>query len=99
VAVIEKQHCTLSPTGERRNRMTTEEEIREYKYTIAKLQLEIKQLNAECVEIYGLLGHAHLNIKQHLEYGFNPLTAKSTLISVGRYAPKLRAEMEKKQND
>ena len=76
--------------------MSTEEEIREYKYTIARLQLEIKKLNDECAEIYGLLGHAHLNIKQHLEYGFSPNTAKSTLISVGRYYPKLRAEMEKK---
>jgi len=71
------------------------EKLEEHKRTIAKLQLEIKKLNDECTEIYGLLALAHLNIKQHLQYGFNPLTAKSTLISVGQYYPKLKAEMEK----
>jgi hypothetical protein len=71
------------------------EKLEEHKRTIAKLQLEIKNLNSECAEIYGLLALAHLNIRQHLKYGFNPLTAKSTLISVGRYSPKLKAEMER----
>lgn len=65
------------------------------KRIIKKLELEIKKLNGECTQIYGLLALAHLNIKQHLEYGFSPLTAKSTLISVGQYYPKLKAEMEK----
>jgi hypothetical protein len=55
--------------------------------------LERQRLLDENTEIYGLLGMAHLNLKQHLEYGFNPNTAKSTLISVGRYAPKLREAM------
>jgi hypothetical protein len=59
------------------------------------LKAEIRQLNSELTEVYGLLGQAHLNIKQHLEYGFNEKTAQSTLISVGRYYPKLKAEMEK----
>jgi hypothetical protein len=71
------------------------EKLEEHKRTIAKLQLEIKKLNDECTEIYGLLALAHLNIKQHLQYGFNPNTATSTLISVGQYYPKLKAEMEK----
>lgn len=69
--------------------------VEEHKRTIAKLQLEVKELNNECTEIYGLLALAHLNIEQHLKYGFSPLTAKSTLISVGRYYPKLKAEKEK----
>ena len=56
--------------------------------------LERQQLLNENTEIYGLLGMAHLNLKQHLEYGFNPKTATSTLISVGRYAPKLREAMK-----
>jgi len=56
--------------------------------------LERQQLIDENTEIYGLLGMAHLNLKQHLEYGFNPKTATSTLISVGRYAPKLREAMK-----
>jgi hypothetical protein len=71
------------------------DDAEEHKRTIAKLQLEIKNLNSECVEIYGLLALAHLNIRQHLKYGFSPLTAQSTLISVGQYSPKLKAEMEK----
>jgi hypothetical protein len=71
------------------------EDAEKHKRAISQLQLEIKKLNDECTEIYGLLALAHLNIKQHLEYGFSPLTAKSTLISVGRYSPKLKAEMER----
>jgi len=59
------------------------------------LKAEIRQLNSELTEVYGLLGLAHLNIKQHLKYGFNKKTAQSTLISVGRYYPRLKAEMEK----
>ena len=53
------------------------------------------EADEELTAIYGLLGMAHLNLKQHLEYGFNPKTAASTLISVGRYYPRLKAEMEK----
>ncbi len=56
--------------------------------------LEIEELKAENAEIYGLLGMAHVNLKQHLEYGFDPETARSILISVGRYSPKLKAAMD-----
>jgi len=66
-----------------------------YTSEVECLKAEIRQLNSELTEVYGLLGLAHLNIKQHLEYGFNEKTAQSTLISVGRYYPKLKAEMEK----
>jgi hypothetical protein len=75
--------------------MDETEKLKEHKRTIAKLQLEIEKLNDECAQIYGLLALAHLNIKQHMKYGFSPATAQSTLISVGQYYPKLKAEMEK----
>jgi hypothetical protein len=66
---------------------------------VRRRNLEIEELKAENAEIYGLLGMAHVNLKQHLEYGFDPGTARSVLISVGRYSPKLKAtinEQEKK---
>ena len=62
-------------------------------------ELAISKLNAELTEVYGLLGMAHLNIQQHLEHGFNKNTAVSTLISVGRYYPRLKAEMEHENDD
>ena len=62
---------------------------------LAALTLKHEQTNAELTAVYGLLGMAHLNIKQHLKYGFNEKTAQSTLISVGRYYPRLKTEMEK----
>jgi hypothetical protein len=64
------------------------------KHMEREFALERQQLLNENTEIYGLLGMAHLNLKQHLEYGFNPKTAGSTLKSVGRYAPKLREAMK-----
>ena len=59
--------------------------------------LEIEELKAENAEIYGLLGMAHVNLKQHLEYGFDPETARSILISVGRYFPKLKVAMDEQE--
>jgi hypothetical protein len=55
----------------------------------------IEELKRENEQLYALLALAHLNLRQHLQYGFNPKTAISTLISVGRYYPKLKTEMEK----
>ena len=40
-----------------------------------------------------LVAMAHLNLIQHLKYGFDPKTAHSTLISVGQIYPKLKAKM------
>jgi hypothetical protein len=54
-----------------------------------------EEAEKELTKVYGLLALAHLNLKQHLEYGFNPKTAQSTLISVGKYYPRLKKEMEK----
>jgi hypothetical protein len=78
--------------------MDKDEELAACRRKIAELNLTLTQLNAECVQIYGLLAMAHLNIKQHLEFGFTPNTARSTLISVGHYYPKLKAEMEKQHD-
>ena len=41
-----------------------------------------------------LVAMAHLNLMQHLKYGFDPKTAHSTLISVGQIYPKLKAKMD-----
>ena len=40
-----------------------------------------------------LVAMAHLNLMQHLNYGFDSKTAHSTLISVGQIYPKLKAKM------
>ncbi len=61
------------------------------------LQTEIQKLKAERDEIYALLGSAHLELRQQLEHGYHPNAIKSTLISVGQYAPKLRAKMDELQ--
>jgi hypothetical protein len=66
---------------------------------IEKLKREMLEREVELTQVYGLLAMAHLNIKQHLQYGFNPATAHSTLISVGRYYPRLKAEMERENDD
>lgn len=55
----------------------------------------MEKLKQENQQLYALLALAHLNLRQHLQYGFNPKTATSTLISVGQYYPKLKAEIEK----
>ncbi len=60
-------------------------------------QAEIQKLKAERDEIYGLLGSAHLELRQNLEHGYNRNTIKSTLISIGQYAPKLKAKMDELQ--
>jgi hypothetical protein len=68
-----------------------------FKIVIRGLEHEVVKLKAERDEIYGLLGSAHLELRQNLEYGYNPNTIKSTLISIGQYAPKLKAKMDELQ--
>jgi hypothetical protein len=68
-----------------------------FKIVIRGLEGDIARLKAERDEIYGLLGSAHLELRQNLEYGYNTNTIKSTLISIGQYAPKLRAKMDELQ--
>jgi hypothetical protein len=61
--------------------------------------LQIAELTRERDDALRLLGLAHLNLRQHLEYGFNPKTAKSTLISVGRIAPLLHEAINKESGE
>jgi hypothetical protein len=68
-----------------------------FKIVIRGLEGEVVKLKAERNEIYGLLGSAHLELRQNIEYGYNPNTIKSTLISIGQYAPKLKAKMDELQ--
>jgi hypothetical protein len=57
--------------------------------------LRIAELTRERDDALRLLAMAHLNLRQHLEYGFNPKTAQSTLISVGQIAPLLHEAINK----
>ena len=68
-----------------------------FKIVIRGLEHEVVKLKAERDEIYGLLGSAHLELRQNLEYGYNRNTIHSTLISIGQYAPKLKAKMDQLQ--
>ena len=68
-----------------------------FKIVIRGLEGEVVKLKAERDEIYGLLGSAHLELRQNLEYGYNRNTIHSTLISIGQYAPKLKAKMDQLQ--
>lgn len=75
----------------------SESVVKDLKWEVTQKDTEIHRLKAERDEIYGLLGSAHLELRQNLEYGYNRNTIKSTLISVGQYAPKLRAKMDELQ--
>jgi hypothetical protein len=79
--------------------MTCEQhcEATAFKIVIRGLEGDIARLKAERDEIYALLASAHLELRQNLEYGYNRNTIKSTLISVGQYAPKLKAKMDELQ--
>jgi hypothetical protein len=57
----------------------------------AQQRVEIAQRDAD--QALHLVAMAHLNLMQHLKYGFDPKTAHSTLISVGQIYPKLKAKM------
>jgi hypothetical protein len=58
-----------------------------------RLQIETAERHRD--KAIGLLALAHLDLMQHLKYGFNPKTAHSTLISVGEQYPRLKTEMDK----
>jgi len=77
--------------------MTEEEELG-LKREVKRLQLEIAVVKRENETIYKLLAGAHLNLRQHLKYGFNPATATSTLVSVGQFYPKLKEMMDEQEN-
>jgi len=58
----------------------------------AKQRVEIAERETD--QALHLVAMAHLNLMQHLKYGFDPKTAHSTLISVGQIYPKLKAKMD-----
>jgi hypothetical protein len=56
-------------------------------------QQRVEIAQRETDQALHLVAMAHLNLMQHLKYGFDPKTAHSTLISVGQIYPKLKAKM------
>jgi len=58
----------------------------------AKQRVEIAERETD--QALHLVAMAHLNLIQHLNYGFDPKTAYSTLISVGQIYPKLKVKMD-----
>jgi hypothetical protein len=58
----------------------------------AKQKVEIAERETD--QALHLVAMAHLNLMQHLNYGFDPKTAHSTLISVGQIYPKLKVKMD-----
>ena len=58
----------------------------------AKQRVDIAERETD--QALHLVAMAHLNLMQHLKYGFDPKTAHSTLISVGQIYPKLKVKMD-----
>ena len=66
--------------------MTPEQQIRAHEEWC---QLRIKAAEDDRDYALGLASAAHLELMQALKYGFNPGTAHSTLISIGKLSPRL----------
>jgi hypothetical protein len=62
-------------------------------------QLRVEAAERERDEALGLVSAAHLELIHSIKYGFNPGTAHSTLISVGRLSPKLQARTKRMLED
>ena len=62
-------------------------------------QLRVEAAERERDEALGLVSAAHLELTHSIKYGFNPGTAHSTLISVGRLSPILQARMKRMLED
>jgi hypothetical protein len=65
-----------------------------------KLVEERARLQAEAAEAdrdyaLGLASAAHLELIQAIKYGFNPKSAHSTLISIGKLSPRLNEIRQK----
>ena len=63
----------------------------------AKQRVEIAERETD--QALHLVAMAHLNLMQHLKYGFDPKTAHSTLISVGQIYTKLKAKMDQLESE
>jgi hypothetical protein len=66
--------------------MTPEQQIRAHEEW-CRLRVEAAERDRD--EALGLAGMAHLELMQAIKYGFNPGTAHSTLISIGKLSPRL----------
>jgi hypothetical protein len=62
-------------------------------------QLRIQAAEADRDYALGLVSAAHLELIHSIKYGFNPGTAHSTLISVGKLSPMLQARMKRMLED
>jgi hypothetical protein len=58
-------------------------------------RLRVEAAEADRDYALGLASAAHLELMQALKYGFNPATAHSTLISIGKLSPRLNQIREK----
>ena len=62
-------------------------------------QLRVEAAERERDDALGLVSAAHLELIHSIKYVFNPGTAHSTLISVGRLSPMLQARMKRMLED
>jgi hypothetical protein len=72
--------------------MTPEQQIKTHEEW-AKLRVEAAEADRDYA--LGLATAAHLELMQALKYGFNPASAQSTLISIGKLSPRLNEIREK----
>lgn len=72
--------------------MTPEQQIRAHEEWC---QLRVQSAEHDRDYALGLASAAHLELMQALKYGFNPASAHSTLISIGKLSPRLN-EIRKK---
>ena len=76
--------------------MTPEQQIKAAEEW-AKLRVEAAEHDRDYA--LGLASAAHLELMQALKYGFNPKTAHSTLISIGKLSPRLNEIREKYEQE
>ena len=72
--------------------MTPEQQV---KLVEERAKLQIEAAEADRDYALGLAASAHLELIQALKYGFNPKSAHSTLISIGKLSPRLDQIREK----
>ena len=72
--------------------MNTEQQIKAHE-DWCRLRVEAAEHDRDYA--LGLASAAHLELMQALKYGFNPATAHSTLISIGKLSPRLNEIREK----
>jgi hypothetical protein len=76
--------------------MTPEQQI---KLVEERARLQIEAAEADRDYALGLAAAAHLELIQAIKYGFNPKSAHSTLISIGKLSPRLNQIREKMLRD